>query len=346
MYRNGLASQWYGGSRATSRSSHSLGYTTTKNMDFLELRKNLCGCYVTVPTMFHDEGLELNLPAMAEHVQFLIDGGVTTGTGVLLAGGGAGDFSTMTVQERIQVGKTVVEAAAGKIPVVMGAQTTSTRDLIELAKAAADVGADYIQVSPPFYFEHTEGDFQEHLDTVISSVDIGLIVYNTFWTSMGVSYQGVERLVEIPNVSGLKWAVNDIGFMEFDEVVSAFSSQISVIDNQNRFVSSHILGARSIELHICNHWPQFGVQLYRLLQEKRYEEVQLEMVRVILPFMSLWKEMEKYTSGDGYLDKLCMELVGLPSSRCRPPTRDVRERFRDAARQMLIDCGTPGVLDK
>ena len=40
------------------------------SMDFLELRKNLCGCYVTVPSMFHDEGLELNLAAMAEHVQF------------------------------------------------------------------------------------------------------------------------------------------------------------------------------------------------------------------------------------------------------------------------------------
>ena len=36
-------------------------------MDFLELRKNLCGCYVTVPTMFHGEGLELNLAAIAEH---------------------------------------------------------------------------------------------------------------------------------------------------------------------------------------------------------------------------------------------------------------------------------------
>ena len=197
---------------------------------------------------------------------------------------------------------------------------------------------------PPFYFAHTEGDFHEHLDAVVVAVDIGLIVYNTFWTSMGLSFQGVERLVEIPNVSGLKWAVNDTGFMEFDEVVSAFSSQISIIDNQNRFVSSHILGARSIELHICNHWPQFGVRLYQLLEEKRYEEVQLEMVRVILPFMSLWKEMEKYTSGDGYLDKLCMELVGLPSSRCRPPTRDVRERFREAARDMLISCGTPGVI--
>jgi len=48
-----------------------------------------------------------------------------------------------------------------------------------------------------------------------------------------------------------------------------------------------------------------------------------------MPFMTLRAEMESYTSGDGYLDKLCMELVGLDSSRCRPPTRDVRERYRD-----------------
>ena len=45
---------------------------------------------------------------------------------------------------------------------------------------------------------------------------------------------------------------------------------------------------------------------------------------------------DTFTGGDGYLDKLCMELVGLPSSRNRPPTRDVREKFREQARQMLF----------
>jgi hypothetical protein len=62
-----------------------------------------------------------------------------------------------------------------------------------------------------------------------------------------------------------------------------------------------------------------------------------------MPFMELWNEMERFTGGDGYLDKLCMELVGVGSSRCRPPTRDVRARFREKARRMLIDCGAPGV---
>ena len=67
------------------------------------------------------------------------------------------------------------------------------------------------------------------------------------------------------------------------------------------------------------------------------------MMRVLAPFMTLWKEMENETSGDGYLDKLCLEIVGLGSSRCRPPTRDLREKFRGRARQMLIATGDPGV---
>ena len=59
-----------------------------------------------------------------------------------------------------------------------------------------------------------------------------------------------------------------------------------------------------------------------------------------MPFMELWVEIESaYTGGDGYLDKLCVELVGLPSSRNRPPTRDVRERYREQTRRMLIDVG-------
>ena len=62
-------------------------------MDSQKLRDDLCGCYVTVPTMFHDDGLELNLEATAQHVQFLIDGGIKTGTGVLLAGGAAAPAS-------------------------------------------------------------------------------------------------------------------------------------------------------------------------------------------------------------------------------------------------------------
>ena len=64
-------------------------------MDIERARERLTGCYVTIPTMFHDEDLSLNLAGMQEHVRFLIDGGLGEGNCVVLSGGGAG-FQNIT----------------------------------------------------------------------------------------------------------------------------------------------------------------------------------------------------------------------------------------------------------
>jgi 4-hydroxy-tetrahydrodipicolinate synthase len=313
-------------------------------MDTKRARDRLRGCYVTIPTMFRDGDLAVDLPAVRRHVRFLVEGGIATGTGVLLAGGAAGDFSTMTHDERLQVAEAVVEEANGRVPVVMGAQTTSTLELVQLVRAAERIGAEYVQVSPPFYFKHTEDDFYEYVVAAAEAADVAIIIYNTFWTSYGVSTAMVDQLAALPNVVGLKWAMPDEGYMEFEQVINRFADRFSIIDNQMRFVTSHMLGARGIEVHVCNYWPQWGVKLWSLLESGDYVEAQRQLVRVGMPFMALWQEMERHTSGDGYLDKLCMELVGLGSSRCRPPTRDVRDRYREAARHMLLECGVPGVL--
>jgi dihydrodipicolinate synthase/N-acetylneuraminate lyase len=294
--------------------------------------------------MFRDEDLELDLPAIQRHVRFLIDGGIEEGTGVLLAGGTAGDFSTLSFYERLQVAEAIIQEANGRIPVVIGAQTTSTRELVELARAAERLGAEYIQVSPPYYFAHTQEDFYEYVVAAAEAADVGIVVYNTYFTSYNISLGLVERLTELPNVIGLKWSVPTSGWMEFEQAVVRFADRLCVIDNQLQFVTSHILGARGVEIHICNYWPQWGVRLWKLLEGHHYIEAQNELVHVAMPFYVLWQEMEQYTAGDGYLDKLCMELVGLGSSRCRPPTRDVRETFRDRARQMLVQCGVPRIV--
>jgi dihydrodipicolinate synthase/N-acetylneuraminate lyase len=250
----------------------------------------------------------------------------------------------MTFDERVRVTEAIVEESAGRLPIAMGAQTTSTLELKRLAKAAARLGAEYIQVSCPFYFTHTEDDFFEYVAAAADAADIGIIIYNTFWTSAAVSFRTVERLCEIPNVVGLKWATPRTDAMEFEDVVSHFSGRLTIIDNHLLFALSHMLGARAFEVHLCNYWPEWGIKLIDDLQAGRYVEVQRALVREAMPFYKLWVEIEKtYTSGDGYLDKLCMELVGLDSSRCRPPTRDVREKYAERCRRMLIETGVPGV---
>ena len=58
------------------------------------------------------------------------------------------------------------------------------------------------------------------------------------------------------------------------------------------------------------------------------------LVSEAMPFYKLWIEIEKgYTSGDGYLDKLCMELVGLDSAAAgRRPATSARSTATAAAR--------------
>lgn len=309
------------------------------------LRERLEGSYITIPTMFSDPDLEVNLRATRKVVRFMLDRGMDSAHGTLLVGGAAGDFSTLTFEERLRLFDAVLEEINGAMPVAIGGQGTSTREVIALARAASRAGADFMQISCPFYFAHTEDDFFEHISAVAAASDIGLIIYNTFWTSSSLSCRLIGKVAEIPSVVGLKWATGRTDSMEFEEVVAGFSDRFCIIDNQLKFVVSHILGARAYEVHTCNYWPEWGVKLVDDLKLGDYGKVQRSLIKNALPFYRLWREIEsEFTSGDGYLDKLCMELVGLPSSRCRPPTRDIRDKYRERARAMLIAAGTPGVV--
>src|SRR3954453_8420311 len=92
-------------------------------MNRQKTQARLTGCYVAIPTLFRDGDLDLNLAGMRKHVRFLLSGGMREGNAVLLTCGGAGDFTTLTVEERIRVTEAVLEEAGGKIGGLMGVQS-------------------------------------------------------------------------------------------------------------------------------------------------------------------------------------------------------------------------------
>ena len=315
-------------------------------MNTQKCKQQLEGCYVTIPTPFADEpGYPVAEDALRSYVRFLIENGLNAERATFLAAGAAGDFSTMTFDERVCVASVVIEEVDGRVPVTMGAQTTSTLELIRLAEAAQSLGADFIQVSCPYYFAHTEADFEEFVrEGAAAAPEVGVIIYNTFWTTTSISFRMVERLAEIPNVVGLKWATPRTDAMEFEDVTSHFSDRFTIIDNNLFFAFSATpaLGATAFEVHLCNFWPEWGIKLIDEVNAGNYAEIARMLVEEAMPFYKLWVSIEnEYTSGDGYLDKLCMELIGLPSSRCRPPTRDVRNRYREDTRAMMQAIGCP-----
>lgn len=304
-----------------------------------DLARRISGCYIPIPTIFRDGDLELNLPAMKKHVQFLVAGGAKEGQSAILVGGGAGEFHTMNVEERIRIAEAVVEAANGKVPVILGVQTTNQRDLIALAKGAEKTGCVAVQASAPFYEIPTEDDVMEWLKSISDHSSVGIVFYATPWTGFHTSLNLISRLIDAPNVVAIKWFSPQRGV--FERAMREFSKKIMFIDNSLQYIFSHMLGARGINLHVSNYWPQWGQKFWAMMEAGQYAEAQREQTKVVHPYYDLCEDIAKFTGGEGHIDKLCLEYAGLEGGRCRPPTRDIRPLFGEKVFAMAKACGVP-----
>lgn len=308
-------------------------------MDKSGLAQRIAGCYIPIPTLFHGPDLELNLPGMQRHVKFLVEAGAAEGKSVILVGGGAGEFHTMNVDERLRCAAAAVEAADGRVGIIMGVQTTNQRDLITLVRGAEKLGCLAVQASAPFYEVPTEDDVLEWLGAIADNSGIGIVFYATPWTGFHTTLGTIERLVRAPHVVGIKWYAPD-GLL-FERAMRTYADQIMFIDNSLQYIFAHMMGARGINLHVSNYWPQWGQHFWEMLETGRYLEAQREMTRVVQPYYDLCGDVAKFTGGEGHIDKLCLEYVGLDGGRCRPPTRDIRPLFAEKTRQMAAACGVP-----
>jgi len=306
-----------------------------------ELARRISGCYIPIPTLFRDGDLELNLPAMQRHIQFLVERGARTGQSAILVGGGAGEFHTLNVTERLQIAEAAVEAARGQVAIILGVQTTNYRDLIALARGAEKAGCVAVQASAPFYEIPTEADVLEWLRCISDHSDVGIVFYATPWTGYRTSLGFIEKLIAAPNVVAVKWYSPERHV--FERAMRDYARDLMFIDNSLQYVFSHLLGARGINLHVSNYWPEWGQQFWNMLEAGQYAQAQGEMTRVVQPFYDLSMDIAEFTGGEGHIDKLCLEYVGLEGGRCRPPTRDIRPLFSEAVWKMAADCGVPRI---
>jgi len=303
-----------------------------------QVKSKLTGCYIAIPTLFKD-GEELDAEAMRQHVRWLIHKGVKEGNGMILIAGAAGEFATLTLDERKEMADAISAEAAGVVPILVGVQGNSTREVVDLARYAARAGATAVQMSPPFYYSTTDGDMYDYVQAVADAVDVGIILYQTYWKGYRMSMPLLEKLAQIEQVVGLKWAAPDS--FEYEMGFRLFKDRLSIIDNQIHIVYAHLLGARAINVHPSNFWPEWGINLWNLLEARMYVEAQAEASKILWPFYDVYAETAAFTGGEGHVDKLCLELIGLKGGVNRLPTRPLPPEFKEKLRQIFLRVGVP-----
>ena len=275
------------------------------------------GPVVPVLTIFNED-LSLDLEGLRGNIRYLLDAGAQVGNTVFLVCGGAGDFPVLTTDERKKVAETVADEVQGRVPIIVGAGHTSTLISVELGKHALEIGADAIQVNPPYYHPPSRQDILYHFEVISDSVDIGIVAYNTYWTTVNIGLEGLAQLASLQNLIGVKWASPSP--TEYKMAYEQFADRLAFIDNEGDTVFAHKQGGVAWISHISSFWPQHEWQILELMDAGRYPEAQEKITGFNVAFQAFRDEMEAQASGDGHVIKKVMELVGLTGGPSRPPT--------------------------
>jgi len=164
------------------------------------------GSLVAIVSPMHEDG-SLDFDALRR----LVDWHIGEGTNAIVVVGTTGESPTVDPQEHIELVRTAVQAARGRVPVVAGTGGNSTREAIELTTQARKVGADATLQVVPYYNKPTQEGQYRHFVAVAEAADLPMILYNV--PGRTVADLGVEttvRLAQVPGIVGLKDATGDL----------------------------------------------------------------------------------------------------------------------------------------
>ena len=141
----------------------------------------------------------------------LVDWHVESGTDCLCPCGTTGESPTLSHAEHDRVIEIVCEAAAGRIKVMAGTGSNSTREAIRLTQHAKEAGADGAMLVAPYYNKPMQEGFYEHYRAVAEAVDIPIIVYNIPGrTAKNMDPETICRMGEVPNIVAVKEATGSM----------------------------------------------------------------------------------------------------------------------------------------
>jgi 4-hydroxy-tetrahydrodipicolinate synthase len=164
------------------------------------------GCGTALVTPFTDAG-ELDLDAL----RALVDWQIAEGIDFLVPCGSTGEAQTLDDHERQQVVRTVVETAAGRVPVMAGATSNDTRRAVDETRRMCVLGVDAILTATPYYNKPTQAGLTRHFLAVADASSRPVCLYNVPGrTAVNLLPATALRLAEHPNVQGIKEASGDL----------------------------------------------------------------------------------------------------------------------------------------
>lgn len=291
----------------------------------------LRGALTALVTPFTREG-RLDLAALERLVRWQIEQGIHG----LVPCGTTGEGATLDDEEKTNVVSAVVAAAAGRVPVVAGVGSNSTRSTLAAARAAATAGADALLVVSPYYNKPNRSGMIAHYEAVAGETDLPVVVYNVPGrTGQNLGAGLILRLAEIPNVVGVKEASGNLD--QVAEILEGRPAGFTVLSGDDPLAMPAVaLGADGVISVVSNEAPAEMARMMAAALEGDFDEARRIHFR-LLPLMRA-----NFVETNPVPVKTAASLLGLCGGDLRAPLGPPEPRTVDLLRQLLQRAGLSG----
>jgi len=295
--------------------------TSSRNIN----RNRFRGVFVAAVTPMKGNE-EIDLPRLASFTDDLIGQGVDG----LVPLGSTGEYYALSANERERVIQATLEAAAGRVPVVAGANAGSTREVIAYSRQAEQLGCDGVMLAAPYYSLPRPEELFAHFRAVNNSIGIPIILYNyPGRTGVDMAPEFIERLAGLGNLRYVKESTGQMA--RITELLRRCGDRLGVFCGCDTIaLESLMVGAIGWIGGVANVLPKAHAKLYELTVEQKNFEAAKKLFFQMLPLLELMEGGGKYTQFVKAACGLAGHPVGPPRRPLLIPTAGERARLRNA----------------
>jgi 4-hydroxy-tetrahydrodipicolinate synthase len=199
--------------------------------------------------------------------------------------GTTGEGPSLSYRLRRELIERVCKQVNRRVPVLVGVTDTSFVETVNLARHAADAGADAVVVAPPYYMPEGQPELVEYLDHLVPELPIPLFLYNMPpLTKVNIELETVRRAMDHPRILGLK---DSSGKMDYFRSVASLLDQrpdwTLLMGPESLILESMTVGSHGGVSGGANFFPRLYVRLFEAAHDgntQRARELQAQVTRI------------------------------------------------------------------
>jgi dihydrodipicolinate synthase/N-acetylneuraminate lyase len=274
---------------------------------------------------------ELDAAGLERLIEHILSGGVS---GLFILGT-TGEGPSLSYRLRRELITLTSRQVRRRVPVLVGITDTAFVESVNLARHAADAGADALVLAPPYYLPPGQPELQEYVEHLAAELPLPLFLYNMpGLTKVQYEMECLRRAMDIPRIVGLKDSSGNMSY--FKDAVALLKHRPDwtlLVGPEERLAETVRAGGHGGVNGGANLFPRLYVQLYQAARagdDARTEQLHAQVMQIS---QSLYR-IGRYASSIIKGIKCALACQGI----CDDFMAEPFHRFRDSERARVERC--------